>query len=120
METRYPVLPAGTHSAYVKLARRESDFPICSAAAVVAVDSKNICQKIAVALGAVGPTPIRALAVEESLIGKKLEAAAIDRASAYAEQGTNPTSDMHGSGEYRKAMARIMTKKAIMTALGRK
>lgn len=116
-EVRFPMQTDDTRSAYVKLARREGDIPLSSAAVALSVDTHNVCRKIRLALGAANSIPMRARGVEAALLGKKIDAESVAQASQLADQETDPPSDIHGSREYRKAMTKIMTKRAIMAAI---
>jgi CO/xanthine dehydrogenase FAD-binding subunit len=118
-EVRVPVLPPRTGSAYIKHARREGDFAIVSVAAIITVDEKGVCTSASIALGAVGPTPLKAVEVEKALVGKKLTDDVIVAASELADRGISPPSDIHGSAEYHAEMAKVFTKRALRLALSR-
>ncbi|MEM3614265.1 MAG: xanthine dehydrogenase family protein subunit M [Nitrososphaerales archaeon] len=118
-EVRVPVLPPKTGTAYIKHARREGDFAIVAVAAIITLDENNVCKSASISLGSVGPTPLRAVEVENALVGKKLTDEVIVAASELADRGISPPSDIHGSAEYRAEMAKVFTKRAIRLALGR-
>ena len=59
-----------------------------------------------------GQTPLRATATEEALAG----GASIADAAALADQGTDPPEDLAGTREYRRHLARVLTKRALTTA----
>jgi carbon-monoxide dehydrogenase medium subunit len=66
-----------------------------------------------------GPTPLRARAVEQALIGQSSTTAVSDAAaSASATEGTSPSSDLHASAEYRTHLARVLTRRAVTAAAG--
>ena len=89
---------------YEKFTRRENDWPIVSAAAVQG----------RVALANMGGSVMRATATEEALA----RGASIAEAVALADQGTSPTSDMHADQEYRRHLARLLTRRALEKAAG--
>ena len=89
---------------YEKFTRRENDWPIVSAAAVQG----------RVALANMGGSVMRATATEEALA----RGASIAEAAALADQGTSPTSDMHADQEYRRHLARLLTRRALEKAAG--
>ena len=64
-----------------------------------------------------GPTPIRARAVEQALTGAS-SAAAVSDAAGSAAEGANPSSDMHASAEFRSHLARVLTRRAVAAAAG--
>ena len=97
----------GAGWAYEKFHPRAQDWAIVGVA-VLARDGGA-----AVALTNMGPTPLRARAVEQAL------ASGADPASAAeaAAEGTDPVSDVFASAEYRRAMARVLVRRALGDAL---
>jgi carbon-monoxide dehydrogenase medium subunit len=89
---------------YEKFTRRENDWPIVAAAAVQG----------RVALANMGGSVLRATATEEALA----RGASIEEAAALADQGTSPTADMHADQEYRRHLARLLTRRALEKAAG--
>ena len=89
---------------YEKFTRRENDWPIVAAAAVQG----------RVALANMAGTVLRATATEEALA----RGASIAEAAALADQGTSPTSDMHADQDYRRHLARLLTRRALEKAAG--
>ncbi|WNV75102.1 xanthine dehydrogenase family protein subunit M [Geodermatophilus sp. DSM 44513] len=101
VEVRVPRM-AGVGWGYEKFTRRENDWPIVSAAAVQG----------RVALANMAGSVVRATATEEALAG----GASIAEAAALADQGTSPTADMHADQEYRRHLARLLTRRALEKA----
>lgn len=90
--------------AYEKFTRRANDWAIV---AVAVVDGR-------VGLVNMGPTPLRASATEAALA----DGASVADAAALADQGTDPTADLTATKEYRRHLARVLTKRALTTAAG--
>jgi carbon-monoxide dehydrogenase medium subunit len=65
-----------------------------------------------------GPTPIRARAVEQALVGSAATAEAVAAAAGSAADGTSPTGDVHASADYRTHLARVLTGRALTAAAG--
>jgi aerobic carbon-monoxide dehydrogenase medium subunit len=84
---------------YQKFVRRANDWAIVGVAAVYG----------RVALANMGPTPLRATAVEQALAG----GAGPAEAASYAADGTSPGEDMHADREYRRHLARVLTRRAL-------
>jgi carbon-monoxide dehydrogenase medium subunit len=95
--------------AYVKFAHRAQDWATVGVAAVARDGGA------AVGLTAMGETPLRARAVEEALAAGSDPAAAAERAT----EGTSPVTDPMGSAEYRSAMCKVLTRRALEQALSR-
>jgi carbon-monoxide dehydrogenase medium subunit len=102
---RVPKVRGG--SAYEKFNRRAQDW---ATVAVAVVQSDGGAK---VALTNMGPTPLRARAVEEALAGGASPA----DAAARAAEGTSPPSDVNGSAEYRRHLATVLTRRALEQAL---
>lgn len=104
--------------AYLKfLPRTEDDYATVAVAARAETDS-GTCRNLRVALGAAGPTPIRATAVEQALEGKQISPAAV-RAAAEAVAGeVDPLDDFRGSSAYKRDMAVVFTRRALEQVLG--
>jgi carbon-monoxide dehydrogenase medium subunit len=65
-----------------------------------------------------GSTPLRAAAVEQALVGTPLTREAIAAASTHAAEGTDPASDLNGDAAYRRHLAEVLTKRAVIAAAG--
>ncbi len=64
-----------------------------------------------------GSTPVRAAAVESALAGARPDDVAA--AAEKAADGTSPPADTNGSSDYRKHLARVLTRRAVEEALAR-
>jgi carbon-monoxide dehydrogenase medium subunit len=71
-----------------------------------------------VALGCVAWTPVRASAVEAHLRGREAGPETLREAADLAGEGLDPPCDAQASGEYRREMAKVMTRRALLQALG--
>lgn len=118
-EIRIPKLGPGTGSAYKKLKRKTGDFATVAVSAGIELDSKGTIAKVRLGLGAVGPTPFRAKRAETSLVGKSPGEAAFNEAGRLAAQESSPSSDLHGSEAYKRAMVQIFTRRALEAAVER-
>ncbi len=99
-EIRVPAVERGVYLKYVR--RRQDWATVGVAAAVVGGD-------VRVGLASMGPTPLRARAVEQALAGGEAPADAARRAVEEAE----PPSDMSASAEYRAHLARVLVRRAL-------
>lgn len=118
-EIRLSMPPAHTGSAYEKLANKASHYAIAGCAAVITLDNNRVCTAASIALTGAGIHTARAAAVEQALIGKKLDEKTIAEAASHAGEGLDMISDIHGSAEYRHQMCAVVTRRAITKALER-
>jgi len=104
IEVVFPVAD-GPHK-YIKFRRRLFDWAIVGAAA------QKMNGGWRIGLTNVGPTPVRATAVEKALH----DGAKPEEAAQHASDGLNPSGDLRASPEYKKHLARVLTKRAIEQA----
>jgi carbon-monoxide dehydrogenase medium subunit len=114
---RVPKLGAGWASHYEKFTRVAQAWSIVAVAAVVKRSNGSIAEA-RVGLTNMGSTPLRAAAVESALSGSDASADAIASAAEHAAEGTSAPSDLSGKADYREHLARVLTKRAVMTAAG--
>jgi aerobic carbon-monoxide dehydrogenase medium subunit len=115
-EVRIPKRPGwGAH--YEKFVRVAHQWPIVAVAAAVKVDGTTISEA-RVGLTNMGSTPLRARAVEQALVGQPATDEAVRAAAASAAEGTNPPSDLNGDADYRRHLATVLTRRAVLAAAG--
>ena len=112
VEIRVPKLGSAGWS-YMKMSRRAQDWATVAVAAVT-TDERRAADD-AIALTNMGATPLRASASEDALAG----GASIEDAAALAAEGTEPSSDHAASAEFRRHLARVLTKRALDEAASR-
>ena len=103
-------------AALVRINRTPRDKAIVAATAVLKVEN-DVCIKAGIGLSGVNPMPVRLQEVESLLTGKTLSPDLFDQAAALAEKQAKPVGDYRGSVAYRKAMAAVITKRALTEAL---
>ncbi|MEJ2860793.1 FAD binding domain-containing protein [Actinomycetospora flava] len=113
-----PLTPGRTGSAFVELTRRQGDLPVCGAAAVVGVGDDGRVAQARVALCGADQRPVRATAVEAAVVGAD-GPAAFTEAAARAADGLEPIPSCHGSADFRRHLARVLTARALRTAFAR-
>ena len=114
-----PIQPSATGTAFVEFARRHGDFAVGGAAVTLSLDQAGFCTHISIALLAAGATPVRCNAAEQLLLGGVPGEQAIGAAARAAVEGLHPTSDLHGSSEYRLGLLSVMTERALTQAVQR-
>jgi CO/xanthine dehydrogenase FAD-binding subunit len=114
-----PPQDPATGFAFVEFARRHGDFALGGAAVAVTLGRDGRCRKATIALLAAAPAPMRAEAAETALVGTTLDERAIGAAAEDAVRGVHPTSDLHGSSEYRVKLLRTMVERAVTRAARR-
>jgi carbon-monoxide dehydrogenase medium subunit len=105
----------GAH--YEKFVRVAHQWPIVAVAAAVRAEGGTISEA-RVGLTNMGSTPLRARGVEEALAGQPATADAVRTAAERATEGTNPPSDLNGDADYRRHLAGVLTRRAVLAAAG--
>ena len=125
-EVRVP-LPAPSDetaegSAFVEFAQRHGDFAIAGAAAFMSlrgdVDEATVVDA-RIALIGVRETAVRARAAEDLLRSARATDETLDEAARAIDGDIDPVSDVHASSDFRRHLARVVTRRALSRALGR-
>ena len=118
IEVRLPVRPRGS-SAYEKVERRAGDWAVASAGAAVWLDEAGAIADARVGLAAVGPNTTGLPAISEALRGQQPSEDAYEQAGVLAAQSCDPVTDMRGSEEYKRHLAKELTKRALRRSVAR-
>jgi carbon-monoxide dehydrogenase medium subunit len=113
-------LPAGrVGSTFVELTRRHGDFAIAGVGALLALDGEGSVSDARLTLIGVKDQAVRARAAEEVLVGSKPDDALLDEAVALVDGAIEPSDDLHGSASYRRHVARVLARRALVEARAR-
>lgn len=118
-EIRVPTPPPRSGGAYLKLERKVGDFATAGVAVQLTLDEAGGCKRAGVGLTNVGMTPIKARQAESFLTGKQLDDATIQQAAEIAASESQPMDDIRGSADYKRDLVRVLTARALATALNR-
>ena len=114
IEVRVPKY-TGWGSAYEKFVRVAQQWAIAGVAATVRTEHGTIAEA-RIGLTNMGPTPVRARAAEQALVGVAVEPDAIAAALTGIAEGTAPPTDLNGDPEYRRHLASILGRRAVLAA----
>jgi len=110
-EVRLPS-PDGWGAGYAKFNRRVEDWAMVAVCAAVRKAADGSCEDVRIGLTNMGGTTLHARKTEEALVG----GASIDDAAALAAEGTDPPSDHAASSDFRRHLARVLTRRALEEA----
>jgi carbon-monoxide dehydrogenase medium subunit len=119
VELRIPAPDARSGGAYQKLERKVGDYAIAGVAVQLALNADGDVTAAGIGLTNLGPMPIRATAVEDALIGRAPDAATLRQAAALAAAAADPVDDLRGPAEYKRAVTRTLTLRALESAVAR-
>ncbi len=98
--------------------RRELDIAVVGVASQLTLRD-GVCGTARIALASVAPTPVRAVAAEQALVGQPVTPALIERAAELAIDAARPISDQRGSADFRRHLVRVLTRRTLTVALER-
>jgi len=118
---RFLLPPSWPNSAsrFSQLGKREGmECDLANVAVNLALDpTTGNVQQVAIAMGAVGPRPLRAVEAEKVLQGHKPGEALLEQAAQAAAAGTEAIDDFRASGDYRREAIRVLTVRTLREAL---
>jgi aerobic carbon-monoxide dehydrogenase medium subunit len=117
--TSFCVPPVGTGWCFTEVARRHGDFALVAVATLLSIDRAGRIGSARIALGGVGPAPIRARTAEQVLVGESPTDEAFRAAAATVAQALEPDDDIHASADYRRHLATVLVRRALATAHSR-
>jgi carbon-monoxide dehydrogenase medium subunit len=103
---------------YEKFNRRTEDWAMVGVCALVKKAGDGSCEDVRIGLTHMGSTPRRASAAEQALRGQGLDRDSIGRAAEQAAEGTEPPGDLNATPDYKRHLARVLTRRALEEAAG--
>lgn len=116
-QVRFPSPPQSWQWGFQEVCRRDGDFALVGAVAMLQLDASGVCQQGRITIFGAGGTPIRIGAAEGILQGSKVDADVRQQAAEAVSQALDPISDIHASAEYRKDVGGVMARRALEQAL---
>lgn len=118
-EVTVPVPPETAGSCYARLEyRQQMEIAVVGATAYVVLSGDRV-EAAKVAITALAPTIRLVPGAEEALVGSDGGRAAAEAAAQAAADASEPISDVRASDAYRRAMAAVLTRRAIEAAVSR-
>jgi carbon-monoxide dehydrogenase medium subunit len=119
-EVALPPMPARSGWSIQELARRRGDYALVGVAAVVALDEGGRCRQVDLVYFSVGDGPVAAPSAAEPLAGEQVNRRMVAEAAAAAvKRDLDPPSDIHASAAYRRHLAGVLGRRALVEAFGR-
>ncbi|MEE9148815.1 MAG: xanthine dehydrogenase family protein subunit M [Candidatus Tectomicrobia bacterium] len=102
-----------------EVCRRQGDFAMVGAVALLHVDESDTCQTARLTLFGVGGAPVRVRKAEEMLLGRRVDATALAEVEQVVAEELDPDGDIHASVAYRKEVGGVMARRTLAKALRR-
>jgi len=120
VEAALPPLPARTGWAFLEIARRHGDYAQAGIAARVTLDEAGRCREARLVYLSAGGGPVDAREAAGLLAGEEISAAAIEAAAEKASRDEiEPPTDVHATSDFKRHLARVLTRRALGLAAGR-
>jgi carbon-monoxide dehydrogenase medium subunit len=120
VEFHLPKRPPRSADAYLRfIPRTEMDIAVVGVGVDVTLDEAGICTDVRVVLGAVAPTAVVVEDAADVLIGRTLDATALDGLDEAAQRACKPIDDKRGTIEYRTKVAGVMARRTATIAYER-
>jgi carbon-monoxide dehydrogenase medium subunit len=119
VEVRLPARAEGSGWAFEEVARRRGDFAMVGVAVTLRVLGDGSIEDARLAYSSMGPTPKRAAAAEQWLVGQPAVDEAFATAARRAIDELEPGDDIHASRDYRIHVAQALTVRALRRASAR-
>ncbi len=118
-EIRVPLAVPRSGGAYEKLERKVGDYAVIGVGAQITLDESGNIAQAGIGLCNAGPTSIKAIDAEEFLAGKPVAPDNINEAARLAMEASDPIDDDRGPVDYKQAMVRELTRRALRRAVTR-
>ena len=115
-DVRLPALE-GYGFGYLKFTRRAEDWTMVGVCALVSRAADGTCDDVRIGLTNMSATPLRATAAEDALRGGQLDDGSIAAAAGQAADGTDPPGDLNATPDYKRHLARVLTRRALQQAV---
>jgi carbon-monoxide dehydrogenase medium subunit len=117
VDVRFPPWQAQWRWGFQEICRREGDFALVGAVAVLQLDDDAMCQAARLTMFGVGGTPVRLQRAEDMLSGERLDGRALDQLAHIVAAELQPDSDIHASAEYRREVGGVVARRAVAMAI---
>jgi aerobic carbon-monoxide dehydrogenase medium subunit len=115
-EVRLPALDRYRFG-YQKFTRRAEDWAMVGVCALVSRASDGTCDDVRIGLTHMASTPLRATAAENALRGGQLDDGQVAAAAEQAAEGADPPGDLNATPDYKRHLARVLTRRALEEAV---
>lgn len=120
VEIEIPPPPPRYGWSFMEISRRHGDYALAGLAAQVAVDDQGVCSQARLVYLSAGDGPIIATHAAEQLIGKVPDKESLRQAAEQVStEEVQPTGDIHASADFKRHLCRVLTQRALATALER-
>jgi len=114
-EVELPLFNSGTGSAFLKISRVSADLAKINAAVFIERNG-DLCKECRIALGSVAKTPLRTREAEAMMQEERFGQGLVEMVAQKASEEVSPITDLRSTEEYRREVAKVIVKKALLKA----
>jgi len=118
-EIDIPKAASGSGGAYLKVERKVGDYAVAAVAAQVTLEQDGSFGRAVIGLTNVGNVPVKAEKAMDYLTGKQSDESTLKEAGRLAADAADPTDDLRGNADYKRALVRVLTRRALAKAVTR-
>jgi CO/xanthine dehydrogenase FAD-binding subunit len=116
----FPPRPRHSAGAYQRFTpRTEMDIAVVGVGVNLSLDDRGVCTAARISLGAVAPTVLLVDEAARTLIGTRVDEAALDKLAKAASAACRPIDDKRGTKEYRIKVTGVLARRVAQQALER-
>jgi carbon-monoxide dehydrogenase medium subunit len=118
-EVVLPVWPQDRHWGFEEFSRRRGDFALAGIALFYDTDPQGRCTNTHIGVIGAVSVPCRARGAEAALNGKVVDERTINEVARTAAAEVDPSEDLHGTADYRRALVEVLLERALKSAAAR-
>lgn len=118
-EIWFPQAPPRSGSAFVEVSRRHGDYALAGVAVQLALHTNGTISSAQLALMGVAETPLALPQTGKLLVGERPDERIFSRVAQEITSTLDPDADLHASSEYRRSVAAVLVKRALVLATKR-
>jgi CO/xanthine dehydrogenase FAD-binding subunit len=103
--------------AFEEVAVRSGDFAVAAVAVLVRLTAEGVMHDPSIAVGGVAGAPFRATEAEALLAGTRYHPREAREAGRLAARAARPTTDTHGTADYRRGLVTPLVERALARAM---
>jgi CO/xanthine dehydrogenase FAD-binding subunit len=120
-QIRFAAPSGATGASFHEVARRHGDFALVGVVSQVSLDGKSVDDARIAVFGA-GGVPVRSHPAEQALVGADADTIGddlLDEVAREVSSSVTPLDDIHASAEYRRHVAGVLARRAVVEAVER-
>jgi len=112
---RFPLWQSSHGHAFIEFSRRHGDFAVCAVAVMLEKNGAGMITRASVTVAGLDAAPVRVREAEQALLGQTASEALFCAAAEHC-RALDALGDVHAPASYRKHLAVVLTRRALIQA----